>query len=345
MNPREEDILLRCVDRIRERPFVERAVLQLEPLVGEHARRDGRLQVVTPHATEELDIEVKRTHLTRTIVDGVLAQAKQYGRRPWILFAPHVGRPLAKYLDEQGANFVDLAGNCRLQIGRRHIARIEGRPLERRPARGRGMAAPGMQVLFALLVQPELLNAPVRRLAEAAGVATATAGDRVAQLHKEGLVHKRDDTKELTEPRRLLDLWLKGYETVVRPRLLIGRYRTQETDPKGLERLIEEELGAQATWAFGGGAAAQRLTGYYRGPDTVLHVQQLGFDVAKRLRALKADDGPLILLRAPGPVAFKGVKPRTVAPLLVYTELLLAGDKRSREAAGQIERKYLGPLA
>lgn len=74
-------------------------------------------------------------------------------------------------------------------------------------------------------------------------------------------------------------------------------------------------------------------------------MQQPGFDVAIRLRALRADDGPLILVRAPGPLAFKGAKPRTVAPLLVYTELLFAGDKRAREAAGEIERKYLGHLA
>ena len=31
-----------------------------------------------------------------------------------------------KYLDEQGMNFADLAGNGRLQVGRRRIARIEG---------------------------------------------------------------------------------------------------------------------------------------------------------------------------------------------------------------------------
>src|SRR6266571_5929478 len=356
MKPREEDILDRCVERLRELPFVKEAVLlpplgwDVEPFRLAEGRRgalwDGRVRIVTPNATEEFAIEAKRTHLTRTIVDGVLARAaRTKPKRPWILFAPHVGRPLARYLDEQGANFVDLAGNCRLQIGRRHIAMIEGRPPERRPLQGRGTGAPGQQILFALLVQPDLLNVPVRALAKAAGVAPATAADRIAQLRTAGLIHESHDGKRLTTPRRLLDLWIKGYESLVRPKLLMGRYRAQETDPEALERVIAETLDDKVIWAFGGGAAAQRLTGYYRGPDTVVHLQPAGFDTAKRLRILRADDGPLVLLRAPGPLAFKGAKPRTVAPLLVYTELLFAGDKRAREAAGEIERKYLGHLA
>jgi hypothetical protein len=344
MKPREDELTHRCVERLRELPFVEEAVF-LPGAGGRKFLADGLLRVVTPDATEEFVVEAKRTHLTRTIVDGVLAQATRLKPKPWILFAPHVGRPLAKYLDEQGANFVDLAGNCRLQIGRRHIAKIEGRPPEGRPQQGRGMGASGQQILFALLVRPALLNGPVRTMAKAAGVATATAADRIAQLRREGLVHGTDHEKRLTEPRRLLDLWLKGYETLVRPKLLIGRYRAQETDPEALERLVEETLGEKVIWAFGGGAAAHRLTGYYRGTETVVHVQHPDFDVAKRLRALRADDGPLILLRAPGPIAFEGVEPRTVAPLLVYTELLFAGDKRAREAAVEIQRKYLGQIS
>src|SRR5437773_2299615 len=293
MGTHEQDLLHRCIERLRELPFVKEA-----PLL------DGRVRIVTPDATGELVIEAQRTHLTRTIVDGVLAwAARTKPKRPWILFAPHVGRPLARYLDEQGVNFVDLAGNCRLQIGRRHIAKIEGRPPERRPQQGRGTGAPGQQILFALLVQPALLNAPVRTLAKAAGVAPATAAARIAHLRTAGLIHTTNGKRQLTVPRRLLDLWMNGYETLVRPKLLIGRYRAQGMDPEALEHKIEQTLADKVTWAFGGGAAAHRLTGYYHGPDTVVHVQQPGFDIAKHLRALRADDGPLILLGAPGPLA------------------------------------------
>jgi hypothetical protein len=324
-------------------PFVDKALLL--PASGQDARgRDGRIRIITPLATREFELEVKRTHLTRVTVDGVLAQAARGGQKPWILFAPHVGRPLAQYLNGQGINYVDVAGNCRLQIDRRHTALIEGRPPERATGQGRGIGAPGFRILFALLVKPSLLSAPIRQVAEAAGVATATAANRLTQLRKDGLVDQRRDVKVLTTPRRMLDLWLKGYETLVRPKLLIGRFRTQEQDPKALEHFLEKALGRDTLWAFGAGAAAHRMTGYYRGPETVVHVQDANIDVAKRLHALRAEDGPLTLIQAPGPVAFEGVVPHAVAPLLVYTELIIAGDKRAREAAIEIQRKYLGSV-
>jgi len=343
MAPGEEGLIRRCLDRLRELPFVERAIL-LPDAERRAPDRDGRIRIVTHATTQEFDLEAKRTHLTRAAVDGVLARAAGRGRRPWILFAPHVGRPLARYLDEQGANFVDVAGNCRVQIGRHHIARMEGRPPERLAGQGRGIGAPGLRVLFALLVKPGLLNGPVRKLAEEAGVAMATAADRIAQLRGDGWVHRRAGVTTLAAPGRVLDLWLKGYETLVRPRLLIGRYRTREQDPEALERLVQKALGRETTWAFGAGAAAHRLNGYYRGPETVVHLRDPAYDVAQRLRALRAIDGPLILLRAPGPVAFEGAVPLTVAPLLVYTELLLAGDRRARDAAEEVRRRHLGAM-
>jgi hypothetical protein len=335
----ETDLIRRCLETLEGLPFVEGVTLLVRP-GGSGQRADGRLRVVTPYATRDFHIEANHTHLTRTMVDGVLARMAGPGNRRWILFAPHVGRPLAAYLDQQGANFADPAGNCRLQIGRRHIARIEGRPPRRGPAQGRGMGRAGMQLVFALLVRPDLLRAPVRTLAEAAGVAHATAADRIARLREDGLIHGAAAGAALAEPHRLFDLWLSGYQTLLRPKLLIGRYRMKETDPEAVEGRIETALDDEVEWAFGGGAAANRLTGYYRGQETIVHVAPAEFDVAKRLRALPARDGPLILLRPPGPLAFAGALPRTVAPQLVYAELLCAGDKRAREAAVELRRRY-----
>jgi hypothetical protein len=224
-------------------------------------------------------------------------------------------------------------------------SKVVARPAERRPQKSRGTGAPGQQVLFALLIQPDFLNAPVPTLAMAAGVTPAKAADRIVQLQREGLMHEGGDRNRLKTPRRLLDLWVKDYESLVRPKLLIGRYRAATADPAALEHLIESTLEDDTSWAFGGGAAARRLTGFEHGPETVVHVQQPGPDIAKLLRLPRAADGPLILLRAPGPLAFKGAMPRTVTPLLVYAELLSSGDKLAREAAGEIKRKYLWHLA
>lgn len=337
------DFLAECTERLKDLPFVEAAALAR----GVGAQRggwDAVVQITTPTATTKLVVEATRTNLTRTVVDGVLAAADRYEGKPWILFAPHVGRPLGAYLAERGVNFLDRVGNCRIELGKKYFALIEGRPPKRRIPEGRGMGAAGLQVLFALMARPELLNEPVRTIAQAADVAKATVADRLATLRAEGLIHEGRGARKAAEPRRFLDLWLNGYETLLRPKLLIGRYRVQETDPEALERRIEATLGNDVPWAFGGGAAANRLIRHYRGEDTVLHVGDGAAEVVTRLRAIPDPKGPLILLKTPGPAALQGARPRTVAPLLVYTELLHAGDKRAIDAAAEVRREYLGHL-
>lgn len=339
MRTTENALLRRCIESLEQLPFVEEATLVAEEK-GHPFHMDGKVRLLTPTGAQELYVEAKHTNLTRTIVDGVLARMARPGAKPWILFAPHVGKHLAAYLDDQNANFVDPAGNCRLQLGDGYIAKIEGRPPPRLPAKGRGVGASGIKIAFALLVQPGLLNRPVRLLAEAAGVAPATAADRLARLREERLIHGQGQQAKLVSPHRLQELWLKGYETLLRPKLLIGTYRIQVVDPEETEHVIEQALGDDMQWGYGAASAAYRLTGFYRGEETVVHVGNGGFDYPRRLRALRTENGPITLLKAPGRLAFRNGLPRTVVPQLVYAELLIASNKRAREAAIELQRAY-----
>jgi hypothetical protein len=73
----------------------------------------------------------------------------------------------------------------------------------------------------------------------------------------------------------------------------------------------------------------------------VVHLEQAAIDLPKRLRAQRADGGPLVLVRMPGRVAYEGVEPKTVHPLLIYTELLATGEPRAREAATEVWHRHL----
>ena len=97
-------------------------------------------------------------------------------------------------------------------------------------------------------------------------------------------------------------------------------------------------------WAWGGATAAYRMTGHYRGEDTQLHVDRPAPTLPQELRVLPARTGNLMILRVPGPAAFDGALPRTVHPLLVYTELLIDNDDRAVEAAAEILERFLPHL-
>jgi hypothetical protein len=240
--------------------------------------------------------------------------------------------------------FVDQAGNCHLSVGKDYLAHIEGRKPERTARSGRGIGARSYQVLFALLARPDLVTAPIRSLAEAAGVGKTAAADLVRRLKDEGLLATDRAGTRIIRPSVLIDRWVAGYGDRLRPRILLGRYRAAAGDPPAFERSAEAVLDGLG-WAWGGATAAFRLTAHYRSAVTTLHLEAaLPQSSRRQLRLLPAQDGPIVVLGVPGALGLEGPVPHVAHPLLVYTELLLEGDERALEAAREIRTRFLGHL-
>lgn len=329
--------------RLRGLPFVKGLTVDLERATPAGIIPDARIRLRTPKREFTFWAELKRTHLTRALVDGLLGQMAHLGPGHWILFAPHIGRDLGKHLVTHGANYIDTAGNCHIAIGDEFLVHVEGLGPARRPPLERTVRGPGYQVYFAILAQPRLLAEPVRVLARQAGVGKTAAAETLNRLRAEGIVGVDRGGKRLLDFQRLFDRWITGYATVVRPRLMIGRFQTNEPQPEIREERIGDALRKKTRWAWGGGAAAMRLTNHYHGPLTVLHLEHRMPDLGRRIGAVPAREGHLTVLGVPGPIALEGVTPNTVHPLLVHAELLATGDDRAREAAQEVRQRYLEP--
>lgn len=344
--PRNTDHLKPFLAHLRALPFVEEAVPEGQAgNRGEGARVDGVLRLRTPTHTYRLLYELKRTNLGYPIADGVIARAENDPERGLILFAPYIPGPMGEHLAAAGVNYVDEAGNCRLELGKEHVAHIEGRKRPRGNTETRAAGPATVDVMFALLADGDLADAPVRDIAERLGIGKTAVANAIRGLVRQGLITK-EKPRRILRPRELLDRWLIGYETIVRPKRLVGRYQTMDAAPEELERRVEDVLGgADTRWGWTGGAAAMRLTGFYRGPDTMLAVEELPQDFFRDLRALRARDGNFAVLKLEGDLAFRGALEHTLHPLLVFAELGIAGDERAREAAAEIRNQYLEDLA
>lgn len=336
---REEGLTTRCLAELEKLPFVQGARLN-DVRAGDPAV-DGVVVVQALTGEYRLLVEVKRTNVGHALVDAIIARTART-EQPWILFAPLVTPGVGRRLADADVNFIDPQGNCRVALGDQHLAWVEGRqPPTRKPGE-RGIGAAGYQVLFALLANDDFLDATVRELGEAAGVSAGTAANTLRRLVDNGHVVETGDGRQFVDRRPVLDRWLTGYIDTVRPRWLMGRFRAREADPlareEQLEPLLEQE---DLPWAWGGGAAADRLQHYYHGPETVLHVEEPGEDLARKLGLLRDEDGPVVILRTPGTVPYEGELPRTAHPLLVYTELATHKEERAREAATRLREAYL----
>lgn len=328
------------LEHLARLPFVRR--VELTALVqGVDRDVDGRIRLTTPTGVVELPIDIKRTHLTRPVADHLVRHAAAHPNL--VLMAPAVGRELGALFAEHRVNYVDLAGNCFVRLGDQYVAQLQGQQAETRPPAGKALRAPAYRVLFALLADRELVRATARTLAEAAGgVSPQTASDVRARLLASGaLVETRSGLQWVPGQRKqVFDMFLLGFP-MLSAGLTLGRFRAKQRTPDALEAELAPHLAALGAWRWGGGAGAQRLTGYYRGDRTVVYLRDPNLAALSNLPLVPDPTGEVVLLRAPGPLAFEGPNPEVVHPLLVYADLLTEGHDRAREAATEIYDTYL----
>lgn len=331
-----------CLEQLRRLPFVQSAELAPKGAKDDPGAA-ARLVVQAGGRTRTLPCVVEHSHLSRAAAEHLIVMAQ---RQPTlVVFAPVIGRDLGELFEAAGVNFMDRAGNCHLRLDERHVARVQGRRQARSAPNDRALRAPAYRVLFTLLVRPALIAAPVRQIAKVAGVSPQTASDLKQRLIERGIVARtRAQVLWLPEHRKdALNMFVTGFSASLAPALLIRRYRAAERDVEALEARLEPLLDDSCAWRYGGGAAAMRLTEYYRSDRTTLYVSNPPADLPQRLRLTPDRQGPIALSQPPSDVAFESPHARCVHPLLVYADLLSEHDGRAREAAAEVYARFLEP--
>lgn len=292
---------------------------------------------------------VKRRLTPLSLVE-LLAQLRQPadagGPLP-LLLCEHVTAPLADQLREQQQPFADAAGNAFLEGGGLYVY-VRGRKLHPKQLALRassGFTATRLKVLFALICDAELAGAANREIAAAADVALDAMPAVIADLVRHGLLRVIDQQRFVDAGRRLLDEWAQAYALGLRGKTLSGRYLTPEFD-----HWRDWQLHPGHT-RWGGEAAAALLLG-----------EQLPAPPRPCVLTIYGDKLPARLVdeqrfEAASPAAYEGLvevrKPfwgkslafdaqaETVAPALIYADLLATGKAQCIEMAEMIYNALL----
>lgn len=258
-----------------------------------------------------------------------------------LLLAPYVRAQQAAVLEQAGIEYLDLAGNVHL-TGPAHFVHIEGK----RPPKD-DITAPArpqkgwIKTVMALLIRPELVNAPFRDVADAADVALGTVAKCVRDLTVRGLLRERKGERTLVDRPALVALWVQTYVDVLRPRLKEARFQVRVDDKAQLWARLQAVLTERGhPWGLTGADAAARRNAFFRGEDTEIYAAVAIFDNRDIQKALVAQpavrEGNLLVIEPPGPLALPNVVGHTmpVAPdLLTYAELRYRGTGQAAEAA------------
>lgn len=339
------DLLDLYAAALKEIPFVEEVGFEsISPQHSDAREPDVSVVLHTPRGEAQLLGEVKTSNLTRSVANGLLSRLGPDARR-WILLATHVGRSMGKLFRDAELNYLDESGNCYLRVGDHYIALVEGRRAARAEG-SRGLKAAGARILFALLAEEDLLRAPYREIGDRAGTSHKAARDAIARLARAGeaVVHGRKREWLPGGRRSAFERWLGDYDTILRPWLEYGSFRTSDQDPEELDATLADYV-VRGRCRFGGLSAGYRLVEHYRGSEAVVHISGGLKEFTREIRALRDPGGKLTVLRLPCEIAAHGAAPGTVHPLLVYAEMLHSRDERAREAASLVREQYLPEFA
>jgi hypothetical protein len=258
-----------------------------------------------------------------------------------LLLAPHVRPQQAAVLERAEIDYLDLAGNAHLQAPGLFV-HVEGRqppkepiPAPRRPQKG------WIKTVMAILIRPELTNAPYRTLAAQADVALGTLAGCMNDLAARGLLLNGKGGRKVADRQALVALWVQAYIEGLRPKLKERRLQVPAQEKQEIWTRLETVLRARAQqWALTGADAAERRTHFFRAEETEIYAPVRALEDRETQKALVAQPtergGNLLIIEPPGPLAIPEAADTgfPVAPdLLAYAELRYRATGQALEAA------------
>lgn len=344
-----EGNLGRYLEPIRALPFVTALDWTVAPRGTGDREIDAEIKITTPRRKFKLVAEFKRTYMDRATLNALIAQqahVRQKLKLPLLLIARYIPTLMGERLAEAGINFVDGVGNLHVNLGGDYYVFAVGRKEIKPKVAERRTTAAMVQAAFAFLTDANAVHWPVRKLAEVAGIGKTAAAEARQRLTETGVLHATRTGLQIADRKALEEDFLGGYERVLRPELLMGRFRPLERDPNTLVAKFEQWAGQnEVPWAVTGAPAAFRLQRLYRGEEVPVFIRTVPDRLTRDLKLLPDKNGTVTLLREFGtlfPWRVEGGVP-IAHPWLIYAELLHEGGARALEAATEIREKFLLP--
>ena len=336
MLTRETEILDQAIEAFQKETnlVVEKGALQLH--LNQDIRADATMRIDLPGRTAEYWVEIKAT-LTNTTI-GQLAHQFAVNHEKWLLVARYVDPHLARTMRELHIQFMDTVGNAYINTPPALILiqanRRQAKIFEAREEGILGQA--GLKVVFALMCDRELWNAPYRKIAKQALVALGTVAGVMKDLTAQGfLVKKNNKELRLIRKKELLDKWLTAYAEKLRPKKLIGRYKA--TKPEFWQQEEIDRVDAQ----WGGEVAAYRLTRYLKPEIVTIYTRKPVHNLTLDLKLRQDKNGDVELRERFWKFDPTEPNKNVVPPLLVYADLMATGDPRNIETAKMVYDDYL----
>lgn len=326
------------------------AGLQLD-IVGREANIDGkRIDAVIqmPNNGTRLVAVIKKwiTHANLGAVINQINNLAELGQG--LLIADYINQNMGKRLKEAGIQFLDVAGNAYIDQWPVYI-HVKGNNPERavlNAKTGKAFQATGMKLIFAILGDEDLVNAPYREIAGQAGVALGTVGGILDDLATQGFLLKgtKANHRKLNDRGILVDKWAEAYPYRLKKKHRLGLFTTDNPD---WWKIIDPET-FEALW--GGEIAAAKFANYLNPKHGVVYIRKTNLENFLQVARLRKVDP---YRRQDRYIDFvepfweeaknkSNAEQTGVAPhIITYADLIETGDVRNLDTANKLREKHL----
>ena len=292
---------------------------------------DGEIILHFPYRPPlRLVIEIKK-ELRQHQIPQLLERKQEYEN--FMLVAGKLHPAIKKRLQEERITYLEENGNIFILIDGTYVFIYTNKPLKtEKSSSKKAFTKTGLKLVFSFLIDPELVNARQRIIAEKSGVSLGTVPKVIKTLKEEGYLIAYKNNYLWEDRKALLDRWIKDYEQQLKPKLFRARYELRE-DWQNLKL-------NQGETHWGGEPAGDLLTGYLRPEEFILYSNESPVNLMKNYNLRPNAEGDLFVYEK----FWKGDSGPVAPPFLVYADLILKEDKRCRETAKKIFDEYIQPV-
>ncbi len=249
-----------------------------------------------------------------------------------IVIAENIFPKVKAQLRENNIPYIETNGNIFIKNNRVFLLIDTNKKIKvQKETTNRAFTKTGLKVIFHLLANADLINRSQREIAKTTGVALGNIPQIITGLKKTGFLIPLNRNTYVWEKRsELLNRWIDGYATVLRPTLVKSRYKIRDDWHN-----IKLHKGVSA---WGGEPAADILTNNLRPEKLILYTKEEKTELIGSYRIIPDINGELEVLD----MFWNNTTGDTIAhPILIYAELMITGGKRNIETAQIIYEKYI----
>lgn len=339
MNTKDRDILFPALEKLTEITDIEATVIQL-PKQG-YRKIEAAIELTNSVEKFIFEAEIKNELRTATLTT-ILAKKEELGRKA-ILIARYIPTPLKAEFKKNKISYLETSGNCYIETRGLfiYINNQKSAPIQKYEET-KLWAPAGMKFVFAILLDPNLLNSSYRNIAQAAGVALGNIGSFISELKRENFItlgiRNSEQILLLENIGILRDKWADMYRATLRPKLMQGKFRfTKKEDRENWYSLLTDDL--KVLW--GAETAGAILTNYLDPQVFTIYSIEDRIKIMAKFRLLPDLHGEVELLRPFWNQDLFETNDKVVPSLLAYAELISSFDSRNRETANKIKAEYI----